>query len=319
MRPECAFVLGAGLGNRLRPLTNERPKPLVPIYGKPLITFAFDHLIGVGIARFVVNTHHRPEAYAQILGERNHEAVYDGCGVQFRHEPVLLDTGGGIRNAADLIGTRDFVVYNGDVLSDLPLAEALDEHKRAGNLATLVLRSTGGPLQVRCDRASGRLTDIRDAIGGRSEPGFLFSGITILSPEIFDEIPDGKAVSIIPIYIDLIRRGARIGGCVADEGCWFDLGTPDAYLGAHEWLAKNSLSHSPANWPCTIDPLASVDASAQLRGFFSVGPGVQVGGGAIVENSVIWENARIAAGTHLDRCVVRDGRHAEGAQQGTII
>jgi len=315
----CAFVLGAGLGTRLRPLTDERPKPLVPIFGKPLITFAFDHLISAGVSEFVVNTHHRPEAYGRILGERDGKAVYEGCPVTFRHEPLLLDTGGGIRNVADLIGGRDFLVYNGDVLSDLPLAGAIAEHSRAGNLATLVLRSSPGPLQVRCDPTAGRITDIREAIGGRSEPKFLFTGITVLSPEIFDEIPVGEAVSIIPIYLDLIRRGARIGGCIVDEGSWFDLGSLEAYLGAHEWLQTEKLAYTAPGWPRAIDPSASVSESARLGGFFSVGAHVQIGEGATITDSVIWENARIAPGSSLTRCVVRDGCQGIGIMRGAVV
>jgi UTP-glucose-1-phosphate uridylyltransferase len=119
-----AFVLGAGLGTRLRPLTEERPKPLVPLVHKPLITFAFDHLHAVGVRRFVVNTHHRPQTYDAILNGKNGRAEYRGCEVVFRHEPELLDTGGGIGNIRDLVGNEPFLVHNGDVLADLRRALA---------------------------------------------------------------------------------------------------------------------------------------------------------------------------------------------------
>src|ERR1044071_845597 len=86
-----AFVLGAGLGTRLRPLTDDLPKPLVPIFQKPLITFALDHLIDIGIEKFFVNTHHRPERFAEVFPER-----YRDRRIQFSHEPELLETAGGI-------------------------------------------------------------------------------------------------------------------------------------------------------------------------------------------------------------------------------
>ena len=117
-----AFVLGAGLGTRLRPLTDELPKPLVPVFGKPLITFAFDHLLAAGVRRFVVNTHHLPELFRDSLGN----GTYRSCPLSLVHEPVLLETGGGIKNAEPLLTESSFLVYSGDVLTDLPLAPLIE-------------------------------------------------------------------------------------------------------------------------------------------------------------------------------------------------
>src|SRR5437868_1930212 len=95
-----AFVLGAGLGTRLRPLTDELPKPLVPIFHKPLITFALDHLIDLGIQRLFINTHRLPEAFAKAFPEKS----YAGTPLTFVNEPTLLDTGGGIKNIEPQLG-----------------------------------------------------------------------------------------------------------------------------------------------------------------------------------------------------------------------
>ena len=151
-----AFVLGAGLGTRLRPLTERRPKPLVPLYGKPLITFGFDHLIASGITSFIVNTHHCPEAYDQLLPG----ARYRGFPVEYRHEPILLDTGGGIKNVESFVGNEPFVAYNGDILTDFPLRPAIDRHLESGNLATMVLRSSGGPLHIQS--RDGLVTEVHE-------------------------------------------------------------------------------------------------------------------------------------------------------------
>src|SRR6185503_14527056 len=124
-----AFVLGAGLGTRLRPLTDDLPKPLVPIFQKPLITFAFDHLIDNGIRRFFVNTHHRPERFAETFTR----STYRDCPIEFRHEPVLLETAGGIANIADLAGAEPLLVYNGDIVTDLPIDRLIDRHFRENN------------------------------------------------------------------------------------------------------------------------------------------------------------------------------------------
>ena len=235
---KTAFVLGAGLGTRLRPLTEKRPKPLVPLFNKPLITFAFDHLIAAGIRRFVVNTHHRPEAYSLLLGETGGQCVYRDCPVFFCHEPVLLETGGGIKNASKLIGDEPFVVYNGDVLADIPLTKLISAHAHGKRIATLALRSEGAERRIQCDLEKGLVTDMRGLLGGRTEPSFLFTGISVFSPEIFKHIPNGEIISIIPVLAEILRTGNEIGGVLIDEGAWFDIGNVEAYIEALATLAS---------------------------------------------------------------------------------
>ena len=109
-----AFVLAAGLGTRLRPLTDELPKPLIPIFQKPLVTFALDHLSGVGVDKFVINTHRRPELFQSFFNRSDHA----GHSVTLVHEPELLETGGGIKNAERYLGSDSFITYSGDILTE---------------------------------------------------------------------------------------------------------------------------------------------------------------------------------------------------------
>ncbi len=206
-----AFVLAAGLGTRLRPLTDQLPKPLIPVGRKPLITFAFDHLIAdAGVQEFIVNTHHLAEAFAGAFPE----AQYRGRPLRFRHEPTLLDTGGGIKNIADLLGPdpATFLVYNGDILTDLPIGPAIDHHRASGNEVTLVLRSQDGPKHLAWDRASGRLLDIRNRLGTGLPEEYAFSCVYLVEPAFLDRIPAGQVISVIPIFQEMIRRGDKIGG-----------------------------------------------------------------------------------------------------------
>lgn len=305
-----AFVLGAGLGTRLRPLTDSRPKPLVPVFNKPLITFAFDHLIASGVEKIVVNTHHCPEAYGELLGESRGHCEYRGQKVFFRHEPVLLETGGGIKNAADLLGDEPFLVYNGDVLADFPLEPLLRAHAGSANIATLVLRSSGAERRIQFDKASGLITDMRGLIGGRPEPAFLFTGVSIVSPEIHKHISDGQIVSIIPVLVDLMRRGARVGGVIVDEGVWFDIGNIDAYLEIHQILARDEhrFSYLPQNWRKAIAEGAKVDSTARLLAGTAVGDGARVGSGTILENVVVWPGEKVEAGESIQRAVLVGGQ-----------
>ncbi|MCC6352563.1 MAG: nucleotidyltransferase family protein [Verrucomicrobiae bacterium] len=219
-----AFVLGAGLGKRLRPLTESWPKPLLPVWGRPMITYAFERLRGVGVRRLIVNTHHRPERYREVFPR----GAWGGLPITFRHEPVLLDTGGGIRNIADLVGDETILVHNGDIVTDLPLEPLLEAHFRAGNEVTLAVRTSGGPLSVQLD-GSGRIADIRGRLGGAGGPGHLFTGVYVVGPGFARRFQPGEIKSVIPVFLDMIREGAGLGGVVIDEGFWMDLGTVVVY------------------------------------------------------------------------------------------
>ena len=154
-----AFVLGAGLGTRLKTLTERRPKPLIPIHGKPLITFVFDQLIAAGIGEIVVNSHHCHEEYERAFPD----GIYRGARLIFEYEPVLLETAGGIKNVERHMGGEAFLVYNGDVLTNVPVEKAIEHHQCSGNEVTMVLRSRGEPLHVTLE--NGRVVDIADRLG----------------------------------------------------------------------------------------------------------------------------------------------------------
>ncbi len=305
LRVHSAFVLGAGLGTRLKTLTQHRPKPLIPVANKPLITFAFDHLRGAGVERFVVNTHWRAEAYAAVFPS----GQYQGAPLHFRHEfPEVLETGGGIKNIEDLVGAAPFFVYNGDILTDLPLDRALEAHAAQGNEVTLVLRSSGGPLQVALDPDAGRVTDIGRRLHPAGPADFLFTGVYLVNPGFLARIPPGEKISVIAIFLEMIRAGAKLGGVVVDEGQWWDLGTREQYLAVHSALHQKQQGAGP--W---IDPGAQVAPGALVEGASAVGAAVRIGEGAVIRDSILWEGAQIAPGSVLERCVVTAGAHVAGS------
>lgn len=295
-----AFVLGAGLGTRLRPLTNHRPKPLIPVANRPLIEYAFDHLLGVGVDGLVVNTHWCAEAYATAFPEPS----YRGVPLTLRHEwPEVLETAGGIKNVEDALGGGTFWVYNGDILSTLPLEPALRAHRAAGNEVTLVLRSDGGPLQVAFDATSGRVTDIGGRVDAQSAPRFLFTGIYLVEPAFFARIPAATKISVVPIFCEMIRAGAKLGGVLIDAGEWWDLGTREQYLAVHRALPL------AAPW---VAPNATVDFSAQLLGATAIGAGASIGAGAQLTDCIVWDRAEIAPDSVLAGCIVTSGARATG-------
>ena len=202
-----AFVLGAGLGTRLRPLTTVRPKPLIPVCNRPLVEYAFDHLMPPGLERFVVNTHWLAARYNELFPS----AEYRGKPIVFRHEEPILETAGGIRNVADLLGDETFVVYNGDILTDLPLAPAYAAHRARGHEVTLVLRTEGAALQVSLDATTGLLSDIGGRVGAPPSQRYLFTGIYFVEPEFLARIPNEQMEK--PFKFDALRAAlARVMG-----------------------------------------------------------------------------------------------------------
>jgi mannose-1-phosphate guanylyltransferase len=236
-RPTHAFVLGAGLGTRLRPLTQSLPKPLVPVGGKPLVHYALQHLARLGISDAIINTHHAAEQWQKSFPTQ----IFEGMKLTFRHEPTLLDTGGGLKNVEDFLTNHGtFIIYNGDILTSLPLQQAFDHHQRQKNLVTMVLRSREKPHHVSLN-SEGRVVDIRGLLGTGKEGEFLFTGIHIVEPKLFEHIPTVQIRSVIRDYLDLIRQGLPIGGVVLDEGVWFDLGTMEEYQQVNDSITKGEL------------------------------------------------------------------------------
>lgn len=256
----------------------------------------------------MVNTHHIPGAYADAFpGSRYHESP-----ISFRNEsPVRLETAGGIANVRDLLDGESFFVYNGDILTDLPLAPLIAAHQANDNVVTLALRSRGPALHIACDETRGVVTDIRNKLATGNEGTHLFTGIYIVSPRFFDWLTPGKVESVIPIFLKLIESGHRVGAVTIDEGQWWDLGSRDAYIEAH----RANLGHSSFGTMVDIHAEAQVSEHAKLRGTNIIGPGATVGEGAHLENCILWPHAHVAPGAQLRRCIVRSNVLAHGVHE----
>jgi mannose-1-phosphate guanylyltransferase len=289
------FVLGAGLGKRLRPLTNVLPKPLVPVWHRPLITWAFDHLRSIGASKFVVNTHHLPEAYPAAFPD----ATYDGLPIEFRHEPVLLETGGGLANVWDLLATTpeaSFAVYNGDILCDVDLRPAWEQHLAQGNLVTLVLRADGATRNVAFDTTTGRVLDLRNALqtNAPSSEQFQFTGIYFVHPDFYPFLKPGEVESVVEGFLRAIQAGRRIGGVIV-KGDWWDMGDIASYQEAHAALPRVQFPKYASEGAAFENTHASakVAATASLHGDTCVGPNAQIGDQCELTNCLVWPNATV--------------------------
>ena len=221
-----AFILGAGLGTRLRPLTENMPKPLLPIGGRPIITYAMEHLRSIGVRRFIVNTHHCADKYKKAFPEGN----WQGIPITFRHEPILLDTAGGIKNIEDLIaGDECIIVYNADIITNMPIELLIRKHFELKTTVTLVLRSTGPLLNVNVDK-EGFVCDMRHVLKNEGVKSCLFAGIYIVEKSFLKRLTAGKIESIVLPLVEMIKENPHsVGAVVIDDGCWYDVGTIEEY------------------------------------------------------------------------------------------
>jgi NDP-sugar pyrophosphorylase family protein len=223
-----------------------------------------------------------------------------------------------MRNAQSLIGEDPFLVYSGDILTDIDLERLVGEHFQRGNDVTLALRETGFSPSIAL--RDGRVVDIRNRYG---VPGrYDFANVSVWNSSIFEKIPANRKISFVPVVAEWIGTAGRIGGVVLNENRWFNVGSRTEYLDVHRTILETGwVPAYPMDeiWPVSVSPLAKVASSARLEGFVSIGPGVEIGEEAVVRDSVIWENAKIASRSRLEACIVRDGRCAEGILRAADI
>jgi len=236
-----AMVLAAGLGTRLRPLTETIPKPLLPVAGRPILEWNLLLLKRHGITEVIINLHHLGEQIVRALGD----GARLGLRLAYSHEPTLQGTGGGIKQAAPLLKDGPFLVLNGDTLSACDLTGLITAHRASRALATLAVRedpeaTTWGPVAL---DAYGRilqingdppLAELRAAL-----PACMFAGIHVLEQTVLDAIPPGPG-SIIDVYRSLLRQGRPLHGHRMG-GYWSDIGDPGRYAQAQRDVAEGRL------------------------------------------------------------------------------
>ncbi len=309
-----AMVFGAGLGTRLRPLTELLPKPVVPFFGKPLAGWTIEHLIRAGATRVVVNTHHLADRVESAL--RDHAASRPSSApLLFSREDALLGTGGGLRRAWEIEessrGVMDddeiLVAVNGDILFAPPVEELVREHRARGADATLILRRVEDPFSLGAIEVDpgGRVTAMlaKERAHASGTPA-MFTGMHILSRAALTRLPVEGCV-IRQGYRPWLADGLRVFGAIT-ESPWLDLGTPRVYRDAHlDVLDGRRELHGIAAGPAWIDPSVTIADGATIS-HAVIGAGATVAA-VHVERSVVWPGARVEQAVR-DAIVLPDGR-----------
>lgn len=234
-----AFIFAAGLGTRLRPLTNDKPKALVSFRDMPLLGHQIKKLKSFGITRFVINIHHFGQKILDFLKENNNF----GVDIYISDESEeLLDTGGGLKKASTLLGNGPVLIHNVDILTDLDLDQFLNSHQQSNNLATLCVKEQDS------DRVF--LFDENDTLCGwrNNKTGeeiisrqteicspLAFTGIHVLNPEFVAKIPQQGVFSIVQSYLELCKT-EPIGIFKDNNSNWIDVGTPESLKEAEQYF-----------------------------------------------------------------------------------
>jgi len=221
-----AMILAAGLGSRLRPFTANTPKPLFPVAGRPLLDIIIRSLQNAGCEAIIINTHHLYKKIDSFLSGRKYSIP-----VFTRYEPLILGTGGAIKNVADFWDDQPFMVINSDILTDIDLRAVYDFHLNHKYTATLVFhdyKEFNNVLISKEDFIRGFYEE-KSNVNIGYERKLAFTGIQVLDPEILDFIPDGLFSSIIDAYRELIFSGQRLKAFIAQKHYWKDIGTPESY------------------------------------------------------------------------------------------
>jgi len=241
-----AMVFAAGEGQRLRPITDQTPKSLVPVAGRPMIEYPLLLLRHYGIKEVMINLHH--------LGDQVEDYLADGANlglkIRYSKEAELLDTGGGLLKARPFLEDATFIVINTDVLIDLPLAQVLAFHRQSKASATLVLRPDAradqyGSMDVAPDGHICRFLNTKlPETPGVAVTTLMFTGVQILEPSVFNYMPtppdSHKFSTTKHVYPEMLRHGERLFGFRFD-GFWQDLGTVERIKQAERSLGQGGM------------------------------------------------------------------------------
>lgn len=285
-----AMLLCAGLSTRLGKLGADRPKPMLPVCGVPILEYGIANLVAHGITEIVINTHHRAELIREEIGDGRRF----GARIQYLHEPQILGTGGGIKHALPLLdpdGTDEpFISMNGKLIFDLDIHALVESYRAAGDiLGMLVVRrvpdaTSWGAFEVQPDM---RITNML----GDGE--HMFCGVHVTRPSVMRRLPDGECDSLRQGYLPWLRAGERVLAYEHRDGYFAEHSTPERYL-ASNWalLDGQPLRHPPAQL-VGIDPTTKLDPRATIVPPVRICAGAVVGPHTVGPHAVVGANARV--------------------------
>jgi mannose-1-phosphate guanylyltransferase len=316
------MLLCAGFGTRLGALSDERPKPMLPVCDVPIVRYGIAHLVAHGIRDIVINTHHRGDVIAKDIGDGSRL----GARVSYIHEETILGTGGGLKHALHLLDPdgRDepFVSMNGKLIFDVDLRALLAAYGAdPGVNGMMVVRpvpdaESWGAVDVRADGPGGRLR-IHDILGRGTH---MFCGVHVTRPSVVARLPDGEACMIRQGYLPWLRAGQPLAAFEQRDGYFAEHSTPARYLASNWAMLDGVPLTAPPGELRGIDQAADVATTAIIREPVRIGPGATIGDGAIVgPYAVVGSCASNEAHSHIERAVVWADARVTGEVRDAIV
>jgi mannose-1-phosphate guanylyltransferase / phosphomannomutase len=330
-----AVIMAGGEGTRLRPLTANQPKPMLPVGNRPMMEHIVRHVRNHGFKDIVVTVQFLASQVRNYFGDGSDM----GVDLTYATETTPLGTAGSVKNAAEQLD-ETFLVLSGDALTDVNLDEVVSFHRQSGAMVTVALKRMDNPLEfgIVITRDDGRIERfLEKPHWGQVFSDTINTGIYVIEPEVFAHIPDGPSDFAGDIFPRLLARGVPLYGFVVD-GYWEDVGNLEAYQQAHQDLLDGRVKVEvpgfevrPGLWlgegaevdpdttldgPVLIGDFAKVEGGAQLREYTVIGSGVVVKSGAVLHRAIVHDNAYIGQGASLRGCVV--GRSADVKRGGRV-
>ncbi len=325
-----AILLAGGKGTRLRPLTIHTPKPIVPIFNRPFLSYQIDLVKQIPeIDEVILSLNYQPRRIEEVFGDGS------DVGIKIRYvvEPVPLGTGGAVKYAGDKL-TETLVVFNGDVLTQIDLASVIQLHRDRKAKATIVLTPVENPTAyglVETDSAGNIQRFLEKPKPDEITTNNINAGIYILEPDTFDRIPSDVAWSIERSYFpSLIERQETFVGYIYN-GYWIDIGTPEKYMAVHRDIMDGRYLAAPfhdlpaprtaiaadarvedgaiVEGPCFIDEGVLIKAGARIGPHSVIGRQTQIDEDAVIDGAIIWPNCRVSRAASVRNAVIGRNCH----------
>ncbi|BAC91025.1 sugar phosphate nucleotidyltransferase [Gloeobacter violaceus] len=316
-----AFVLAAGKGTRLRPFTDDIPKPLVPVLNRPVMARVLDLCRTHGFDEVVANLHYKGEKISRHFEDGSQYGVR----LDYSWEKELMGTAGGVRRQAEFLGDGTFLVISGDVVTDLDITRLVHFHKAHGAIATMAVKEVGDPSRfgIVVTDAAGQIQSFQEKpAAGTERSNLANTGIYVFEPEVFDWIPEGQFYDFgKDLFPALVEKGAPVFAMGTGD-YWSDVGTLGQYLYTHWDLLCHPHLKQRIGKGTVIEPGAilsshaligencHIERGAVVMGYSCIGDGCVVRSGATVFDSIVWaaEQISLTVADELVRSIYGDDK-----------